>query len=284
MLIVRICGGLGNQMFQYAFGRYLSFKHNKDLLIDASFFKNKNSNREIGISKLNVHCKISLDAYKTQKYFKNPTINKYFNYFLLNFNIYSESKVSNFKKDLLKKNKGYFDGYWQTEKYFYPIRDILIEEFKPKHISLEIIDLIHKIQNTNSISLHIRKADYLYVINSGIYANCSTSYYMNSINLMLNKFSNAVFYIFTDDLNWVNNNLNFTNIKHEFVSKDPIEDLYIMSKCKHNIISNSTFSWWSAWLNEYSKKVVIAPLFWFTEKSQISYNIVPDSWIRIANE
>lgn len=284
MLIVRICGGLGNQMFQYAFGRYLSFKHNKELLIDASFFKNKSSNREIVISKLNIQCKISFDTYKTQKYFQNPTINKYFNYFLLNFNIYSESKVSNFKKDLLKKNKGYFDGYWQTEKYFYPIRDILIEEFKPKHISFEISNLIDKIENTTSIGLHVRKADYLYVINSGIYANCSKSYYMNSINLMLNKFSNAVFYIFTDDLNWVNNNLNFTNIKHEFVSKDPIEDLYIMSKCKHNIISNSTFSWWSAWLNEYSKKVVIAPLYWFTEKSKISHNIVPDNWIRIANE
>lgn len=284
MLIVRICGGLGNQMFQYAFGRYLSFKHNKELLIDASFFKNKNSNREIGITKFNLHCKISFDSYKTQKYFQNPTVNKYFNYFLFNFNIYSESTVSNFKKELLKKNKGYFDGYWQSEKYFYPIRDILIEEFKPKHISFEIINLLHKIENTNSIGLHVRKADYLYVINSGIYANCSASYYLNSINLMLNKFSNPVFYIFTDDINWVNNNLNFRNIKHEFVSKDPIEDLYIMSKCKHNIISNSTFSWWSAWLNGYSKKVVIAPFHWFTEKSQISHNIVPDSWIRIANE
>ncbi len=283
MLIFRLFGGLGNQMFQYAFGRYLSIKYNTDLILDTSFFDSKMSNRKIGIIHFNLNLKIDDTCSKKFKHFNNATLNKYFNYIIFNFNVFSESKVSNFKDVLLNKKKGYFDGYWQSEKYFYEIRNLLIEEFTPKFISLDTLNLINKIKLTTSISLHIRKGDYLNNINSKIYSNCSQNYYMNSIYFMLNKFPDAIFYIFTDDIIWVKQNLNFTEIRHEFVSKEPIEDLYIMSNCQHNIVSNSTFSWWSAWLNINSHKVVIAPLYWFTKESNITHEVIPFNWIRIAN-
>jgi hypothetical protein len=284
MLIFRLCGGLGNQMFQYGFGRYLSLKYDKELFIDASFFNNKNSKRNIGISEFNLDCKISIDDYKSNKFFQNPIMNKYFNYLIFNYSIYAESKVCSFNKLLLRKSNGYFDGYWQSYKYFSSIRNILVKEFVPRKISSDTKILINKIEATMSIGLHIRKSDYLNEINSNIYANCSSDYYLNSMIIMSKKFPNSIFYIFTDDLNWVNLNLNFSNFNHVFVSKSPTEDLYIMSKCKHNIISNSTFSWWSAWLNENNNKEIIAPFYWFTEKSNIKHDIIPDEWIRIPND
>jgi hypothetical protein len=282
MLIFRLQGGLGNQMFQYAFGRYLSIQNNKDLLLDLSFYDRYKSNRELCLNYYNVKYQI-FKKKKKIKYFNNAFINKLFNYLIFNFSVYAESKVSRFQEGLLRKSKGYFDGYWQSYKYFSSIRDILINDFVLVNLSTDIIELNSKISNCISVGVHVRKADYLSSKNSQIYSVCSKDYYLNSMLYILKKYPEAVFYIFTDDKDWVVDNIDFSGINHEYISMRPHEDLFLMSKCRHNIISNSTFSWWSAWLNNYTDKVVVSPQNWFVTESNITHDIIPNEWIRINN-
>jgi hypothetical protein len=282
MLIFRLQGGLGNQMFQYAFGRYLSVKNNKDLFLDTSFYESSNSYRELGLNYFNVKYQ-NFNNKKNIKVFQNALINKFFNYLTFNFSIYSESKVSIYQKRLSRKKKGYFDGYWQSYKYFSSIRDVLINDFSLVNFSNDILELNSKISNCISVGVHIRKSDYLTSANSKIYAVCSKDYYIKSILYILKFYPEAVFFIFTDDKNWVIENIDFSGINYEYISMKPHEDLYLMSKCKHNIISNSTFSWWSAWLNNYTDKIVVSPKNWFVPESNITHDIIPNEWIRINN-
>jgi hypothetical protein len=149
MLIFRLQGGLGNQMFQYAFGRYLSINNNKDLFLDTSFYDRSNSKRELSLNYYDVKYKVFNEKNKI-KYFQNALINKLFNYLIFNPNVYSESKVSKFQEGLSRKTNGYFDGYWQSYKYFSSIREILINDFVPVNLSNDILELNSKISNYES--------------------------------------------------------------------------------------------------------------------------------------
>ncbi|NCQ11249.1 MAG: alpha-1,2-fucosyltransferase, partial [Bacteroidetes bacterium] len=139
--------------------------------------------------------------------------------------------------------------------------------------------------NSNSVSLHIRRGDY---VDNKYFAQIPLEYYYNSIELIENKFPNSSYYVFSDNLNWVKNNFK-TNVNLHFVdandSSTDFMELYLMSKCNHNIIANSTFSWWGAWLNKNPDKIVIAPKVWFGDKTaQENYKNgqhVPNNWIKM---
>lgn len=273
MIIIKIQGGLGNQIFQYAFGKNLSLKYNIPLYLDLSFFDSQTKRA------------FELDKFKYISYNTINNISEIPNLNYINDNFF-------FKEIKLKKNTNYFfDGYWQSDKYIKSIRKKIIEELRPapNHI-LEINSKYGEILSKNTVSLHIRRTDYL--TSNDYHPVQPLSYYENSLTFIKENTKNNLYHllIFSDDIHWCKENLNFKNVT--FVeNNDNITDFYLMSMCKHNIIANSSFSWWSAWLNYFqknrfqllfSKKHIIAPHIWFGEISGIpSDDIVPKQWTKL---
>ncbi len=269
MIITNIYGGLGNQMFQYACGKSLSIKKNTELGIDKILFKNYKL-REFLIDKFNI-------SYENPKNLKIQRIlisNKYtrFALFFLNkftmfkFGLFFEKEEFIYNKEISSLNFKYIYGYWQSLDYFEHIRKELLKDFTLKErLDTTNEELMEEILSSNSISLHVRRGDYLKMKDAvNGHGLCSLEYYNNAIKYISEEVLNPHFYVFSDDINWVKNSLKIpfpvTFINNNF--KNPEKDLILMKNCKHNITANSSFSWWGAWLNENSDKIVVMPSKW----------------------
>ena len=285
MRIVKLMGGLGNQMFQYMFGQYLSKKYNEKIYYDIEFFKNYSENEKLEIRNvelLKFDIDIEIVDYKKYPFLNYNNRKKKFNYLLkgllsLNrntFNFVSDSKftlISRIFSIFFKNN--YYIGYWQTYRY------ISVAEFKLKE-SQNLINtrVKEKILNSNAVSIGVRRGDY---VKLGVII-CDIEYYKKAINLIDKKLDNPIFYIFSDDIQWCRKNIKLSD-KHFFVeaNKDtPFENMELMSLCKHNIISNSTYEWWGAFLNKNRKKIVIYPKKWKFYETKKN-KLIPSDWIKI---
>jgi hypothetical protein len=267
MIIVRILGGLGNQMFQYAYAKALSLDGYK-VKLDLSKIK-----------KYKLHGGYQLDKYKIDLNTANP-----FSILLGKIGLKKSKKEKNliFDKNLksLKGNE-YIKGYFQTEKYFKKIRNTLLTEFViNQKISSETDKIAKKIKLLeNSCSLHIRRGDYISDKKANsIHGTCNLDYYNRSIEMMKSKYLNLSFFVFSDDISWTKENLIIENALYINNKSIPHEDIYLMSLCKHNIIANSSFSWWGAWLNNNDYKTVIAPKKWFVDKEN---EVACENWIKL---
>jgi hypothetical protein len=280
MIIVKIEGGLGNQMFQYAFAKALSIKKNITVKFDIGFYSDSQNklSREYILPKFNINSPIATEKEINELQNKHSKFyNKLFRKIMPIFcSVYKEdNKVYDFKSHFLS-SKVYVIGYWQNQKYFKNIQSQLCSDFSVKNTSEVNPELLNKIEGTNSVSIHFRRTDYC-SIGLTIDAN-NTDYYSKSLEIIKSKVKNPELFIFSDDIEWVKKNMNFPFPATFVTEKDYIE-LFIMSKCKHNIIANSTFSWWAAWLNQYEKKIIIAPKTWHNKKANKS--IYPKDWIKI---
>ncbi len=301
MIVTKLQGGLGNQMFQYAIGRHLAYLNDAELKLDISFYNNQSKNdtpRRYALDVFNivesfstiedikknglpnmVSKNIFLRIYR--KFFRNLEIKK-----PLRERTFVNEPYFDFCSDILKiKRSVYLSGNWQNEKYFYDIADILHKDFTIKNISSNYKQVNQQISNSkNSVSLHIRRGDYVHNENTNKYHGvCSLKYYSDAVNSIAKKINAPIFFIFSDDMEWVKKNLKI-DFPIVFVSNDKLKDyeeLILMSKCKHNIIANSSFSWWSAWLNNNPNKIVIAPKKWFQDPKRAHDNPCPENWIKI---
>lgn len=286
LIILQLIGGLGNQMFQYAFAKAL-FNHGYDIKLDISAFETYHLHGGFGLD----HYDISIPIASKEEV--APCKMNFFTKLKRKLKIPNkkilEEKTLRFQNDLLSPpDSTYIHGYFQSEKYFKEIRADIIQDFTlTTPLSLYSESIKEKVQGSiNSASIHIRRGDYV----SNAHANnthgtCSLAYYQQSITLLDSKFDNIHFFIFSDDIEWVKNNLlvkNCTYIENDS-SRIPHEDIYLMSLCQHNIIANSSFSWWGAWLNTNNHKIIIAPKIWFKHpKMQIqTSDIVPEDWLRL---
>ena len=269
MKIVRLMGGMGNQMFQYAFGVLLG----RNTVYDTSWFNDvKNvptaTQREYELGFWNINPKL-IDKLK-KKFFGLFKIKKYYE---IPENIYNP--------DLLKIKNGIFEGYFQVAQYYDSIRGILLKDFiprnKPNSKNKRTLDLIHK---TNSVSIHVRRGDYIKL--QQVHGLCDLDYYNKSIKHIAKNIKQPYFFVFSDDIQWVKDNLKI-NFPCEFIDfnhgRDSTWDMWLMANCKHNIIANSSFSWWGAWLNQNPDKIVIAPKQWFANGTKT--DIVPQNWKRM---
>lgn len=258
MIISKIQGGLGNQMFQYAYGRSLSLKYGQDLVLETSFYNIKSS----------VERFFTLDKFTNTKINLNITNNGNPTYLVRdNFN--------HFNLDVKPNSNYYLDGYWQSEKYFSEFEDQIREDFSPNQEILNKLLLTPFIDST-CVSLHIRRTDY--ISSNGYHPVQSIEYYQKALEIIGDY---DKLFIFSDDIDWCRTNLKFKDMIFMQNFSD-IEDIWIMSLCKHNIIANSTFSWWGGWLNKNENKKVIAPKNWFGQQAGLNTeDIIPKNWIKI---
>jgi hypothetical protein len=295
MIVAKIVGGLGNQMFQYAFAKKLALQHKVELKLDISAFENsinpsKNDNRTFDLPIFNI--KIQIASTEEIHKFSKSKFSKLLDYMCLNLPIKSnyfylkEPYFHYFKNAVQAPSNTYVDGYWHSEKYFLNIKETLLTDFKLRtEFSADINTLIKEIKSVNSVSLHVRRGDYISnEANKKIYAQCNNNYYSVAIDYILRKIPNAKFYIFSDDIQWAIDNIKINGAKH-FVNsnaeKKHFEDFFLMTNCKNNIIANSSFSWWAAWLNNNIEKIIIAPNKWYVDGVKNTKDLIPSQWITL---
>ena len=285
MVIVRMVGGVGNQLFCYAYAKSLQQK-GYDVKIDISTFKfNKIDSYEF--DKYNIDIPISTQK-ENEILFNNSSLSKILKRFGIDISNKVREKSLLFDESLLRINdNSYVDGYFQNEKYFYDIREIILEQISINRPLSNFTKSIQKKINSlnNTCSIHVRRGDMANDINVKIHGVCSVEYYNNAIEFLKNKLGEVNYFIFSDDFEWCRSNLKIDNAI--FVESDEHriahEDIYLMSLCDHNIIANSTFSWWGAWLNDNESQISIAPMEWFKDKKyqKQSQDIVPNRWIKL---
>lgn len=284
MIIVRLKGGLGNQMFEYALARRISIEKNIELKIDTSFLEAEAKDytkRGLELFKFNINAEIA-----TNKEIKSILMQGWKNIF---YPVWIKDRgIDKFFKKKLGSNDLYLDGYWQSYFYFESIIDIIGNDFTVKQpLKGDYFEYItNQINNTNSVSLHFRRGEY--VDNPKVNSHhgiCPIEYYHNSIDYIAKTVVNPHLFVFSDDIEWVK--ANFKSILPitfiDYSDNDLLSDFRLMSMCKHNIIANSSYSWWAAWLNKNKNKIIVAPKRWYiNERSQKkSQSMIPPEWIRV---
>jgi hypothetical protein len=277
MIIISLMGGLGNQMFQYAAAKHLSILHNTALRIDASHFRKLTKNRE-HVFQLDCFNISAPQALKDEIFRYRPPESKRHKIMrrvrktlklpvadIANPCLYSEPDESHFKPDVLDLGPDkYLVGYLNSYKYFHPIRDILLSEYTPKNeISIKAREMIKQIENANSVSIHIRRGDYVEDpdVRKSIEGIMTDRYYRNAVESVADRVADPHFFVFSNDMTWVRAHFKIP-FKTTYVDINPpdrgFEDLWIMSRCRHNITAGgSTFSWWGAYLNRNADKIVV---------------------------
>jgi hypothetical protein len=285
-------GGLGNQMFQYALGRHLALKHGTTLKLDVSFLQLMPEDAEYTLRTY------ELDAFNIAEQFAGEDEIKKINtkskagfffqrlkHRLHDYHIINEPHFHFAGSILNSPVNSYLEGYWQSEKYFMDIREQLMKDFSfrypPSEENKKIGDLI---RSENSVSLHIRRGDYMSNPQTmDVHGSCNISYYRAAIEKIKEMTGSPVFFIFSDEIEWAKKNIDFVDHVHFVDSNEGrgSEDLRLMIQCRHHIIANSSFSWWGAWLSIYPDKVVIGPCEWLKDKKYNTADILPETWIRI---
>lgn len=294
-MIVQLNGGLGNQMFQYAFGKALELSRKERVYYDISALVNprfqKGTTRRF--YELDIFFK-QLPAADQTLLYRIIHPEKRYGFYLYRFLLFAKllrplTEKDSFQvdEDLLCRicRHSIVQGYFQTEDYFKKYEPEIRKAFTfNREFSPNSEKYAAAIEKTNAVSLHIRRGDY--VKNKRVYnyhGVCSEEYYKNALAYIEERVADPTFFIFSDDLEWVKEQPLFHNINSVCVSgnKDDksYEDMRLMSLCKHHIIANSTFSWWGAWLNSSETKIVIAPKQWFQAKN--SGNLIPREWVTL---
>lgn len=292
MIITHLIGGLGNQMFQYALGRKMSLSNDTKLTMDISGLENHSGN---GTPR-----KYALGVFNIQENFSNKKdvnrlragsharvrriLEKRLGISWGRQSFVAEPHHNFYPKVLEIKSNTYLQGYWQTEKYFKDIEDVIRKDFSLKdEFNIDDKEIAKRIRLENAISLHVRRGDY--VQNSTInkfHGICSLDYYKKGIKHVADSIQDPYFFVFSDDIEWVKENLKI-DYPVTYVSDGALKDyeeLTLMSYCKHNIIANSSFSWWGAWLNNNPEKIVIAPRQWFADTLIDTSDVIPENWVR----
>lgn len=286
-------------MFQYAAGRAAALRNQTQLALNVEFFR-ETFTKQTHEQALSIELFPVVKAQNLTKLTGNELhyiedksrgfirrkYNKARSYFGLSvsFKTLSETQLLCFQPDFKqhKANTLYMASDWQNEQYFSDYESTIREDFAFPTLEANSLNssLLEKISKTNSISIHVRRGDYLL---SSIHQPTSVDYYKNAIELAVGKVTNPSFFVFSDDIAWCQNNLMLPDA--HYISHNDGEhsyrDMQLMSNCQHNIIANSSFSWWGAWLNNNPNKLVIAPKVWLAKYQIMSENITPLDWLKL---
>lgn len=293
MILIKLQGGLGNQMFQYAFANILAKKNKSKIIIEDSIYSL--TEKKEGYTPRNFELSIFNNEYVfAQKtdillFEKLSFIDKVKRKFNLNYpKKFNENTFEYSRKAISLKSPVFAKGYFQSFKYYIGFEQYIksLFVFPIDKLSSKNIDLIPILKKQNTVAIHIRRGDYVTdSLTNQFHGTCNLDYYIKAITLIISQIENPTFVFFSDDSEWVKANFgNFTFDKifiDDNKGLDSWRDMYLMSICSHNIIANSSFSWWGAWLNNNPKKKVIAPKKWFQAKEIDINSIIPSEWITI---
>lgn len=285
MIVVKISDGFGNQLFMYACGYAVAQRIGTELVLDTSILETNNI-RKYELNNLNILYKKRLSVNQFKSRIVKIVARKLQSFFFLrNMKHYEEDKNIGFDEGILRvSDNTYISGYWQSEKYFAEYRSDLIKQLTPKEKrSTSVRYLEDDFQKCNSVAVHVRRGDYV-----GIGCQLDMEYYDRAIDLIKSKFpkEQMIFYIFSDDIDFCKEHFE----KKDYIAGRGIEfrypqyesddyaldDLFLMSHCRHMIIANSSYSWWAAWLNQNKRKIVICP-----EIGMWRGDFYPEEWIKI---
>jgi len=292
MIVVNLMGGLGNQMFQYALGRKLSLLHKTELFVDCTFLNTHNPlhikrDYELDIFKTSPQIATEKELKKFNSIQQHPITRRIYNSLpgLFSNHLVTE-KTHAFEPAILSTpDNSWVNGFWQSEKYFSDIASTIRSDFEFKTPLTGLNKtLAEQISSCQSLAIHIRRGDYIKPEILSYHGICPENYYYDAVEIIKKKAPVQELFIFSDDITWVNEHLKFnlpcTTISHN-TGKNSFEDMRLMSLCKHNIIANSSFSWWGAWLNSNVDKIVVAPNNWIADKNTDTKDVIPENWIRL---
>lgn len=275
-IYVYIRGGLGNQLFQYAKAINFKQKYGGNIIALRDFHNPLNTRRPFILKELNIDIKYS--------YFENLKI-KFLSNFLRNMQVINEEKNFSYSEIKIQKKNILLNGYWQTYKSaMSSLSHIKNSIFLNISLTPGYQKYLNDIKNTNSLSIHIRRGDYV----TNVFANkfhglLPKDFFFQGISLIKKKYPNIKIFFFSDDIEWCKNNFSefdATYISSENINKSDLIELYLMSHCKNFIISNSSFSWWGAMLSDHDSKIVVAPKNWLSTPIDIS-DLLPNNWIKL---
>jgi hypothetical protein len=295
MVIVKLQGGMGNQMFQYATAKALARHLATDFKMDLEFLLDRSPRenfvyRDYDLDIFSLEAPVASKS-ETLKFKKLPE-NKLQTALYLLQNIvrpwkYYYEPHFHFAPQVFELPRHcYLDGYWQTPKYFQSIEQEIRNDFRFREPVIAASQELHKmIKEKNSVCINVRRADFL---NNNFHGVCDMKYFNPGIDIVASKVADPHFFIFSDDPQWCLENFKLdypvTFVGHEHKGNKFSNYLQLMSQCKHYIIPNSSFAWWAVWLNgDRSDKIVVAPTTWFTDGDWDPKDLIPDTWIRVAN-
>ena len=268
-------GGLGNQMFQYAFYLQLRNKHPFNLFVfDLELSHGCHNGYELDRI-------FRIDSSKKAKNFRR--IKKHFPKWLENPYVVKQGVSLEYVPEVLKERSFFiiYEGFWQSEKYFRNVSAAVRKAFQFDETMLngQTRYLSEVMASENCVSVHVHRGDY--VEQKEVFGLCSEEYYHQAIDHIKGKEEQPKFVFFSDDIGWVKDRFDekdavFVDWNH---GKESWQDMYLMTRCQHNIIANSSFSWWGAWLNPNKDKLVIAPKRWF--EFTPNYDVLPEEWLTI---
>lgn len=296
MIIVKLIGGLGNQMFQYALGRHLAIKYNTVLKLDTSYLLDRRPRkdmvfRDYDLSIFNIEEKIATESEVVSytRQYKSYWRALIFSLFekISKPNVVREQSPHFESKILESGQSAYLIGFWQSEKYFKDIESTIRSDFTFKEkLNSRCNSLALTIQSTNAVCLNVRRTDYVTNPLSSKYLGfIGLDYIYQAVNLIAENVHQPEFFIFSDDLEWCKENIRLdytcTIVSHEYAGEKFADYLHLMTLCKHFIIPNSTFAWWAAWLSTNTDKIIIAPKNWVKESSRYNKDLLPEKWIQL---
>lgn len=279
MILTRLHGGTGNQLFQYAAGRALALRLGTDLGLDVR----RLDQMGLRLARAHFDWQVVDAAVLPPDQRDRPVAHALWRAFGRSPHFHRE-RVLGFNPGFETWGDGsYLHGYWQSERYFAAYADTLRRDLRiVTPASAQNAEMARQIADSLSVSLHVRRGDYL---QSGAYASCSGDYYRAALHLVAEAAGiTPRIFVFSDDPAWAQDNLDlpFAKVVVDFNGRDTdYEDLRLMSLCRHNIIANSSFSWWGAWLNTHPGKVVVAPKRWFAARHLQNPDLLPEGWLSL---
>jgi hypothetical protein len=292
MVAVKLIGGLGNQMFQYATGFRLARALRTDLVLNTTAFEQHYKLHRYGLHHFSIQATIADQRLARElAAFESPDVGRRRSPWYARIlgarrkriECYHESGFAMDEKVLGLSGDVYLIGYWQSEKYFADVADELVRQFAVHSAPTgENADLARMIDSTNSVAVHIRRGDYVSnATTNQVHGTCTPQYYARCMDAIERHEPDCVFFVFSDDPAWCAEHFSGRQrvriVSHNGSDRN-VEDLRLMSRCKHNIIANSSFSWWGAWLNRNPAKRVFAPRRWFQVEDRDTRDLLPKSW------
>jgi hypothetical protein len=295
MIVVKLAGGMGNQMFQYAFGRYLSLQHGTELLLDTSILLNRvpcgpKTFYDYELSMFDLPSRIAgeddIPLYPMSRSIRSRTRRAVHVLQLRarGFKYVLEREFGFSAKLLRLPDNIYLDGYWQSDMYFSGVGGQIRADFTySRALSDKAKGMQEAIRRQPSVCVHIRRGDYLqYVDHFGV---VGADYVTGALAWLKERRPELHCFVFSNDIPWCQRALDVprpcTFVSQENAGTDDREHFHLMSLCRDFVISNSTFSWWAAWLSGHPDKVVIAPKNWFQNRKIDTSAVVPREWVRM---